>query len=1124
MRDEAGIRGRGPELVRLDQLLADARAGHGAALAIHGEPGTGKSALLRAAVRRATGFRVLECAGDPAESSLPHAALHQLLLPVHTPLSTLPEPQAAALESALALRPAQPPALHRDSPPGFTLGAALLTLFTTLAAEAPLLLAVDDAHLLDLETAQALHFAVRRATNLPVLLLCCLPPEAPAPSPDSSAARPGNHPAAPASRRFDDPQPTGSRLPGAASAPAGTSATAGDDKVSTADTAWPAGHARREFGAGPGAPVISRSGLPAKSAGPLADSASDSVGDRAAARAVREFDDAWTAASRPPGAVKALPEASEIPGDEWRSADGRPADNEGREVGVRLGTDARSEAGLPAEADVPAVDSVAGSASGLAVEGVQPAEPGGEESGVFDASDAVPAVESDVQRVDSFAVVADRRVAAGDPRSVVAGWYRLPALVLGGLDDRAARELIEERHGALPALRVERVLAVAGGNPLALRELPVGAEEFGGSAFGPVPVGERLRGAYRDRISGLDAGVRELLLLAVVEERGVLRVLLDAARELGIDESAWEAAESAGVLAVGDGRVRLGTPLLGMAVHDAATPERRRAAHLALAGALTAPGELDQRVCHRAAALRRPDEQLALALTHGAEQVRGGVLTAAAMLRRAAAITPDPVHASTRLAAAARFSWAGGDIESARRLLDRATEWIGADRAAAASGGLAGLLEFVAGEPERAGALLLRDAALLDGETSTGLRELADRANWAAALADPAPVRTRDLEFGGRLHAEITPAAVRQLPPAPLVLLWGKADRAVEPFTRRVAQLRESGERAAAVHLLPQLAIVQFANGRVAAAQESLTEAFELARATGTGNVLAQCWNLHAKIAAMRGDSDLALESLDRALALARPRRAHALIASAHWHLGFHALSVGDPETAYLRLRALAQPGHDARHPTYARLAAMDMVEAATRVGRPAEAAEHYTTVRSWAVRSRADWAVASAYACRALISTDEERADHYFRRALAVRRTRHDLNQARTHLLYGAWLRRVRRRADAAEQLRTALESFERMSATPWADRARQELDLTGRRTPTPDRGSAPVLTAQEFRVARMAAQGMTNREIGVDLLLSPRTVGHHLSRVFAKLGLTARGELARIDFDNGLRLIPPN
>lgn len=284
--------------------------------------------------------------------------------------------------------------------------------------------------------------------------------------------------------------------------------------------------------------------------------------------------------------------------------------------------------------------------------------------------------------------------------------------------------------------------------------------------------------------------------------------------------------------------------------------------------------------------------------------------------------------------------------------------------------------------------------------------------------------------------------------------------------------------------------------------------------------MLAHCWNLNAKIAALRGDSDIVGDSIERALALARPHRAHALIASSYWHLGFDALSNGDPETAYLRLRALAQPGHDARHPTYARLAAPDMVEAACRIGRVGEAAEYYETIRAWAIRSRADWAMSAAYTCRALLSEDE-RADHYFRRALAVRRTRHDLNHARTRLLYGKWLRRARRRGDAAEQLRTALESFERMGAVPWIVSAQQELDLTGRApTLTPGTGPGSVLTAQELRVARLAAQGLTNREIGVELFVSPRTVGHHLSRTFGKLGLGGRAELADIDFDNGLRI----
>ncbi|MGW4249298.1 helix-turn-helix transcriptional regulator, partial [Nocardia sp. NPDC004722] len=440
-------------------------------------------------------------------------------------------------------------------------------------------------------------------------------------------------------------------------------------------------------------------------------------------------------------------------------------------------------------------------------------------------------------------------------------------------------------------------------------------------------------------------------------------------------------------------------------------------------------------------------------------------------------------------------------------------------RAASASRGLAGLLEFVAGEPERASRLLLRDAELVDPRTAALLRLDAERARWVAGHGvlelDIAEITGPDGD--SRLHSMIRP-----LPPAPLVLLWGLAGVALEPYSQAVASLRGSAAPAA-VSLLPQLAIVQFANGRFAEAERTLAEAFELAEAGGVENVLAQCWALRTKIAALHGDSEVVREGAEQVLALARPRRAQSLIASAHWHLGFHALSLGDPETAYLRLRTLAQPGHDARHPTYARLAALDLVEAATRVGRHAEALTYYADIRDWAIRSRADWAVSAAYACRALLCADE-RADRYFRRALAVRRTRHDLNQVRTQLLYGKWLRRARRRADAAEQLRAAAEAFERMGAQQWMLRAQQELELTGRRAaPVTAHGEISVLTAQEQRVARLAAQGLTNREIGTELFLSPRTVGHHLSRVFGKLGLSGRADLGDVDFDNGMRIVRP-
>ncbi|MGW4244175.1 response regulator transcription factor, partial [Nocardia sp. NPDC004722] len=195
----------------------------------------------------------------------------------------------------------------------------------------------------------------------------------------------------------------------------------------------------------------------------------------------------------------------------------------------------------------------------------------------------------------------------------------------------------------------------------------------------------------------------------------------------------------------------------------------------------------------------------------------------------------------------------------------------------------------------------------------------------------------------------------------------------------------------------------------------------------------------------------------------------------------------------------------------------------ACRVGRFDEAAACAEAIAQWARRSRARWALSTAYASRALLSP-EDRAEYYYRRALSVGDARHTaFARARTQLLYGKWLRRVRRRRDAAEQLRTAADAFDLIGAAAWSARARTELDLTGTGTKAAGTGSTP-LTAQESQVAKLAAQGLTNREIGAELFLSPRTVGHHMSRILEKLGLTSRFELRGIDFDNGMRLTRPH
>lgn len=720
-------------------------------------------------------------------------------------------------------------------------------------------------------------------------------------------------------------------------------------------------------------------------------------------------------------------------------------------------------------------------------------------------------------------------------------WEALPVLPVGPLTDTQARRLLALRSGGVGAPRAGRMLRMAAGNPLALSEFPVDTEDGSGIAWGPVPFGPRLRAAHADRLAALSAPVRTLLTVVAAEDRGTLSAISAAASGLGVGAADWEAAFAAGLLTVTDGRVEMRHRLLCGAAYDAASPAQRRAAHLALADALRGSDDGELRTWHLAATLDGPDSTLAQALADGAAAVhaRAGALAAAALLRRAAAITPDAATAGVRLATAARLAWAGGDIESARRLLALAETRTPPAQLAAAGGGLSGLLEFVAGDPAEAHTRLLRDADLIDAAIASGssstapvppstaagswdlaaaLRLLADRAAWTMG-------RSADLPLDGQLEAVAAApspiVAAHRLPPAAQLLEWGLAERGIEPYLTVTGALRDSGDRAAVLGLLPQLATVQFATGRWEAGEATLAEAFELATGAGADNILAQCWNLRARLAAQRGDGDVVAESTDRTLALARPHQVPLLIGGAYWHRGFHALVSGDAESAHRRLSALSRPGHEAAHPTLARLATVDMVESACRVGRFDEAAAHAERIAAWAWRSRAPWALADAYACRALLA-EEDRAERHYLRALAVGDSRHThFGRARTRLLYGKWLRRVRRRGDAAEQLRTAADAFDLIGATAWAVRARHELDLTGTGAKAAP-GSTP-LTAQESQVARLAAQGLTNREIGAELFLSPRTVGHHMSRILEKLGLTGRSELRGIDFDNGMRLIRP-
>jgi DNA-binding CsgD family transcriptional regulator len=166
----------------------------------------------------------------------------------------------------------------------------------------------------------------------------------------------------------------------------------------------------------------------------------------------------------------------------------------------------------------------------------------------------------------------------------------------------------------------------------------------------------------------------------------------------------------------------------------------------------------------------------------------------------------------------------------------------------------------------------------------------------------------------------------------------------------------------------------------------------------------------------------------------------------------------------------------------------------------------------TWSRNTGQPWTTALVHRCRALLDGNEE----HFREALGLHeRDDRPFDEARTRLVYGEWLRRDKRKADARIHLSAALETFERLRAAPWAERARSELTATGTSVRPVGRGPAGSLTPQELQIVRLAARGLSNKDIAAQLFLSPRTVGHHLYKAYPKLGVLSRGELASLDLD---------
>ncbi|MFI9360372.1 ATP-binding protein [Kitasatospora sp. NPDC053057] len=728
----------------------------------------------------------------------------------------------------------------------------------------------------------------------------------------------------------------------------------------------------------------------------------------------------------------------------------------------------------------------------------------------------------------------------------------LPELRVTGLAEADATRVLTERAGPdLPAAVRDRLLAEAAGNPLALTELPVATGPQAHTASG-LPLTSRLLIAFHGQVTGLPPATQTLLLVAAAEESGELDVVLPAASALGVGAEHLTPAEESGLVTVTpDRRIAFRHPLLRSAILQRAPHHQRLTVHRTIAEALP---EGDRRTWHLALAATSPDAALADALERTAVRTgRRGGHGGAAAYERAARLTPDRDGATRRLVLAAEAATEEGELARAEALADEAAARTDSPLAHALLDQVRATAHFWRGSYPTAYRLLLDAALAVDGAAIepayaarmlvqafhaawyAGEEPVADVLDRLAALplaaddplaplarylpaavlpalgrpADALPAAREAVDAARRAGAE-SPADLVQLCGATLVL--GRDEETVDLGSELVAEARAKGALGVMPTLQFFLAEAELFHGRHADAELTATEALALAQDTGQQQWVSQLSALLAYLAALDGRTERCTELATTSLATTGPQTAAPAAGHpwAQWALALLDLGQGRAAGAADRLHALTTGPH--RHHVSATRAVPDLVEAAVRLGTQERAAEPYERFARWTAAADRPWAEALRLRCQALLGPDEL-AEPAYRAALDLHATSHrSFEHARTALLYGEWLRRTRRRTDARPHLTAALETFDRLAAHPWSARARTELSATG--TPAPQAPLTPLnsLTPQELQIARLAAQGLTNRDIAAQLFLSPRTVAHHLYKAYPKLGITSRTALPTV------------
>jgi DNA-binding CsgD family transcriptional regulator len=728
----------------------------------------------------------------------------------------------------------------------------------------------------------------------------------------------------------------------------------------------------------------------------------------------------------------------------------------------------------------------------------------------------------------------------------------LPTHLVEPLTDRSAAELLAMRYPAMSPRARRRVLSEAQGNPLALLELPAALELPARTRPGPLPavlpLSQRLQDMFAERVSALPATARTALLVAIFDGTGDTSVIRAASPA---DPDVLGPAVRARLVHIEEltGVLQFRHPLIRSAVVGSATGEERRAGHRLLAGIHEA--DLTRRTWHLAEAAEGPDEQVAALLQQTARDNlwRGDAVGAIAELVRAAELSPDGVDRARRLAEAAYLGeTVTGDIQDVRTLLDAA---VLADPQN--HGGLAGAVAEAylwlneLGDVDRAHKRLVgaiealgdptdaHDKILVEAITTlllvcyygarpdlwepfeTALARLRPRPPTRIALAARAwanPVSLhRDVlnpldEVIEQLGHETSPARIIRTAMAGTYL--DRIPDAREPLWRAVQHGREGGAVTSAIKALILLCDDGLLGGTWDEVEQLSFEASALSTNHGYLLLAQRAAYYPAMVSAARGDSERARSLATQMLAWAAPRRVVALERLAHHANALEAAGRGDFESAYAETTAIGPAGHLAAYNPHALRVIYDLVEAAVRVGRLEDGRAHVGAVMAAGVADLSPRLAMTVAAADALVST-EARQGAAFEKALDTPGAdRFPFDRARIQLAFGERLRRGRSRARARDQLNAALETFEWLGARPWVERAASELRAAGHVVSRTERAPGQVtLTPRQLEIASLAAEGLSNKQIGERLFLSHRTVATHLYQIFPTLGLTSRAGL---------------